>query len=78
MDAKEASDMIEKAIEAALTSNEDYVPGDILMDWVVIAFTANPDKEAGSSYPMFFRDGQMPDYRARGLLAQAMISNLGE
>lgn len=78
MNAKEASDMIEKAIEAALPSNEDYDSGDILMDWVVVAYAANPDREIGGAYPMFFRDGEMPDYRARGLLAQAMMSTLGE
>ncbi len=61
------SDGIEKAILEAMTSNEDYKEGDMLVEWVVISYAANPDEDT-VAYPMFFSNGNMPTYRARGLL----------
>ena len=73
MDAKEASDLVEAAINQAMKSNENYDPDDILVDWVAVGFCANPDKEKGGCYPMLFSNGLMPDYRVRGLLIQALL-----
>lgn len=72
MDRKEASNLIEAALNQSLQSNEDYEEGDLLMDWVVVAYTANPDEEKGGSYPVFYPNGTIPTYRARGLLRTAL------
>ena len=68
MNSKEASELIEAALSQAITSNEDHAEGDILVDWVVVAHVANPDKEKGGAYPMFVSNGEMPMYRLVGLL----------
>lgn len=73
MDGKEASDIIETAINSVLSSNEDHDNSDILIDWVVVAYVTNPDKEKGGAYPMFYSNGRMPDYRARGLLTTGLL-----
>ena len=73
MDAKEASNLIEATLTEAVQHIEDHEDGDLLLDWVVVAFVANPDKEKRSGYPMFFPNGEMPDYRARGLLHTALL-----
>jgi hypothetical protein len=39
----------------------------------LIAYVTNPDKEKGSAYPMYYSNGDIPTYRARGLLATAML-----
>lgn len=73
MNAKEASDLIEAAISKALESNEGYDPNDIIVDWVAIAYVANPDTEVGNGYPTFYSNGEMANYRARGLFMQGVI-----
>lgn len=69
----EASDMIEAVLNEAIKSNEDHDAGDLLVDWVVVAYVTNPDKEKGSGYPMFYSNGDMPGYRARGLLTTGLM-----
>jgi hypothetical protein len=69
----QASDKIEAAINEGLKSNEGHVEGDLLIEWVVIAYVTNPDQEEGSGYPMFFSNGDIPTYRARGLLETALL-----
>ena len=69
----EASDMIEKAINLGMKSNKGHDDSDILVEWVVVAYVANPDNEKGSAYPMFFSNGDIPTYRARGLLTTALL-----
>lgn len=76
--ASEASNLIEAAINEAMQTTEDYVEGDILVDWMVIGFTSHPDPEKGGSYPMFFSNGQMPGYQARGLLVTSMINLIND
>lgn len=66
------SDLIEKAITEAIRTMEDAEDGDILVDWVVVAYVTNPDPEKLSGYPMFFPNGDTPTYRARGLLTTGM------
>ncbi len=68
-----ASDIVEKALNEVLHLIEDYEEGDVLVDWVVVAFVANPDAEKNSGYPMIFPNGEMPLYRARGLLGTALV-----
>jgi hypothetical protein len=80
MDFSPESEAIEAAINAALPHLEGSDDRDILIDWVVIAYVTNPDPEEGSGYPMMFSNGNMPSYRAIGLLNMAMIKveqNLG-
>lgn len=36
----------------------------MIIDWVVVAYTANPIKEKGGAYPMLFSNGVIPDYKA--------------
>jgi len=38
----------------------------------VICYVTNPGEERGDAYPMFFSNGGMPDYKARGLFEQAI------
>jgi hypothetical protein len=61
------SDAIEKAILEGLTSYEEYSEGDMLIEWVVVAYVANPS-ESTDGYPMFFSNGNMPPHRVYGLL----------
>jgi hypothetical protein len=73
----EVSDLVETVLNRALSCMEDHEEGDILVDWVVVAYVTNPDKEKRSGYPMLFANGEMPDYRARGLLHTALLT-IGE
>jgi uncharacterized protein involved in high-affinity Fe2+ transport len=73
-EAKEKSDVIEAAILSVMDSQDGWDEGDILVDWVVVAYAANPDREKGSAYPMWFSNGTMPGYRARGLLLTGLKS----
>jgi hypothetical protein len=73
MNNKEASDIIEAALNQVLHSLEDYEESDIVTDWVLVAHTANPEKEKGGGYPMFYSNGNLADYRARGLLTTGLI-----
>lgn len=67
------SDAIEAAINSALPNLDDHKEGDMLLDWIVVAYVANADPEAGSGYPMLFSNGNMPSYRAIGLLTMGMV-----
>ena len=67
MERKEASDVIETALNSVLSENEEWEDGDILIEWAVIAYVDNPQSEKGTAYPMFFSNGEIPGYRARGL-----------
>ncbi len=53
---------------------DDYEEGDVLVDWVLVAFAVNHNDEKGHSYPTLFSNGDLPKYRARGLLATALIN----
>ena len=64
----EASRKIEAVLNEVLETNEDHEDGDILVDWVVVAFVTNVDEEKESGYPMFVSNGLIPGYRVRGLL----------
>lgn len=68
MDHKEASNVIEKALNTVISENKDWEEGDMLVEWVVVAYVTNPESERGSAYPMYFSNGEIPTYRARGLL----------
>ena len=72
MDGKEASALIEEALNTAMQSSEDFEPGDVLIDWVAVGYATNPDKNKGGMYPMFLAAGLMPEYRVRGLLYTAL------
>jgi hypothetical protein len=72
MNPKERSDIIENALLKAISDLEDREEGDILGDWAVISFVANPDDEKESAYHMFFANGEMPHYRARGLFVTGL------
>jgi hypothetical protein len=74
---KEVSNLVEAVLTNALSYMEDHEEGDFLVDWVVVAYVTNPDKEKRSGYPMLFSNGEMPNYRARGLLHTALL-NLDE
>jgi hypothetical protein len=69
----EASDMIEAALNEAIKTSEDHDDGDFLVDWVVVTYVTNPDEEKGSGYPMFFSNGNLPNYRSRGLLSTGLF-----
>lgn len=68
-----ASDIVEEAIQKALPMMGDYKEGDILVDWVVVAYCANADNETGGAYPMLYSTGSMPEYKALGLLNTAQL-----
>lgn len=73
MTAREQSAKVEAVLNEVLSEQEDWEEGDILVDWVVVCYLANPDKDLGGSYPMLFSNGEMPTYRIRGLLKTAMM-----
>lgn len=64
----EQSDAIEEAIKKALPSIEGHKDGDMLIDWVLVAYVDNPDDSQMGAYPMFYSNGEMPNYHAVGLL----------
>lgn len=70
---KATSDIIEEALNKAITMHEDHEEGDIVVDWVLISFVTNVDSQKQSAYPMFLSNGIMPEYRARGLLATGLV-----
>lgn len=70
---KEASDIIEEALNKAVSKLDGYQEGDFIGDWIVVGYSSNPDTEKGGAYPMLFSNGNMPDYRAKGLLSTAML-----
>lgn len=72
MSDNEVSDKVETVLREVLPQMEDSEEGDLLIDWVVVAYVANPDSEKGSGYPMVFSNNDMPTYRARGLLMTAL------
>lgn len=69
----EASDLIEVALNKALQHIEGHEDGDLLVEWVLVAYVANPDEEKGGGYPMLYSNGNIPTYRARGLLETGLI-----
>lgn len=71
---KEQSDKVERVLNEVLPELEGHSEGDLLVDWIVVAYVTNPDKEEGSGYPMLYSNGDMPTYRARGLLITGMIA----
>jgi hypothetical protein len=72
MESHETSTVIEKALNSVLSEQEDWEEGDLLVEWAVIAYVANPNSEKGSAYPMFFSNGELPTYRARGLFTTGL------
>lgn len=74
MDAKERSDVVESALLRVLTEDDDYEEGDVLIEWILVAYVTNPDEEKMSAYPILMSNGTMPTYRVRGLLSVALDS----
>lgn len=74
MASNEASELIEAALTEALKTNEDYEEGDILVEWAVIGFAANAEKDKGNSYPIFYSNNDIPHYRARGLFLTGLMN----
>lgn len=66
------SDLIEAALNEAIKDLDGHDDSDILMDWVVVCFVTSPDKETGNGYPTLYSNGELPNYRAKGLLVQAL------
>lgn len=73
MSAKDASNKVESAINSVLPEMEDHAEGDLLVDWVLVAYVTNPDNENQSAYPMLWSNGEMPVYRAIGLLRVGLM-----
>lgn len=69
----EASDLVEAALNEALKTMEDHDDGDLLVEWVVVAYVSNPNEEKLSGYPMIYSNGNIPTYRARGLLTTGLL-----
>ncbi len=67
------SDLIEMALTEVLKNLDGHTDGDILVEWVLVAYVSNPDEEKGSGYPMLYSNGDIPTYRARGLLHTALL-----
>ncbi len=62
------SDLVEEALNKALPMLDGYDENDILVDWVVVAYVDSTSPDGVSGYPMLFSNGDMPGYKARGLL----------
>jgi hypothetical protein len=74
MNPKEVSDKVEAVLNAHLSEMEDHAEGDILVDWVMVAYVTNPDSERQSAYPLLWSNGEIPVYRAIGLLRVGLMS----
>lgn len=66
------SDLVEAALNEAIKDLNGRDDSDILIDWVVVCYVANPDKENRSGYPMLYSNGELANYRAKGLLVQGL------
>lgn len=66
------SDLIEAAVSEAVKKMEDYREGDILVEWAVICYVTNPDREKGDAHPILFSNGLMPTHHAVGLLQMSL------
>lgn len=70
---KKNADKVEKVLQEVMFEMDDSEEGDLLIDWIVIAYVTNPDDEKDSAYPMLYSNGEMPTYRARGLLETGLV-----
>lgn len=66
---KAANEQLTEAIQAARQAY-GYDDGFLITDWVVLTAETRFDDDGDqiSAYGKLYRDGQMPDYRALGLL----------
>lgn len=71
MEDREASNVIETALLQVIPENENWEEGDMLVEWALIAYVANPNTD-DSSYPMYFSNGSMATHHARGLLVTGL------
>jgi hypothetical protein len=72
MDGPEASDLIEMALKQAIQTNDGHEENDLIVEWALIAYVTNPDKDKGNGYPMFFSQGDIPTHRAIGLFQKGL------
>jgi hypothetical protein len=72
MDNKEMSNVVEAALNSVVPEMEDYIEGDLLVEWVVVAYVTNPDVEKASAYPILYSNGHIPSHRAIGLLRNGL------
>jgi hypothetical protein len=63
-----ASDIIETALNEAIKLSDEHEEGDMLVEWIVVTFVANANPETRNGYPTFVSNGEIPVYRAVGLL----------
>lgn len=68
----EASDLIETVLNEALQTMGDHDDGDLVVEWVLVAYVSNPVEEKGGGYPMLYSNGNLPDHRAKGLLTEGL------
>lgn len=66
------SDAIEQVLNQVLPTMEGHEEGDILVEWVLVAYVENVNNDDEHGYPMLYSNGNMPTYRARGLLETAL------
>lgn len=64
----ERSDIIEAALMEAMSKDEEYAEGDIIIEWCLVSYVQNPDREKGNRYPIFVSNGRIPTHRLKGLL----------
>jgi hypothetical protein len=65
---EEASNIVEKALQEAITMMDGYDDGDILVEWALVAYVTNVSNEENSEvYPTMFSNGSMATHRAVGL-----------
>lgn len=69
----EESDLIEVAVSEAIKSMDDHRDGDILVEWVVLGYVTNPDREEGDAHPVLVSNGLIPTHHAIGLLRKALF-----
>ena len=72
--AIEASNTVEQAIVSTMHMAKGYEEGDILLDWALVAYIANPDREKGGGIQTLYPNGEIPHYRARGLFHAGLES----
>lgn len=66
------TDLIEEAFEKALNIKfDEYVEGDMLVEWVIVGFVSNLEATT-NGYPVLVSNGNMPSHHLRGLLHTAL------
>lgn len=72
-----SSNIIEAALNEVISNTTGNESGDIVVDWILVAYVANTDEGKGEGIATYVSNGYLPSYKAIGLLRSA-LQQLGD